>query len=162
PVALLRFYKHSASIYPYTSANAFNFWGAIGFWRNDSIGDNALRIAGVSALHFGELVVIAGVVYVLWRAHRAIERGAREALVLTVASASISLLAYTFLTRMHERYMFLALATLGPLLFLRPLRYAYAALSALFLLNLWYAYAFFNSQHHAQTLHVEPWFDWLL
>ena len=32
----LRFYKQSASLYPVTSANAFNLWGALGFWRNDS------------------------------------------------------------------------------------------------------------------------------
>ena len=31
PVELVRFYRHSASLYPVTSANAFNFWGAFAF-----------------------------------------------------------------------------------------------------------------------------------
>jgi Gpi18-like mannosyltransferase len=162
PVGLLHFYKHSASVYPVTSANAFNLWGAIGFWRNDSIGDHVLRIAGVSALHVGELALVLGMVYVLWRAHRAIERGASEPLVLMIASATISLLAYTLLTRMHERYMFLALACFGPLVVVRPLRFAYAALSTIFVINLWFPYAYFNSGWHVQALHFQPWFDWVL
>ena len=161
PIALFRFYRHWGSFYPVTSANAFNFWGAIAFWRNDSTGDNVLHIAGISALHFGYLIVVAGIVYVMWRAHRAIERGANEALALTVASATISLLAFTFLTRMHERYMFLALATLAPLVVLRSFRYAYAILSALFVINLWYPYAYFNSQWHVEDLHFQPLFGWI-
>ena len=78
------------------------------------------------------------------------------------ASAGASLLAYTLLTRMHERYMFLALASLAPLVFVRPLRLAYAALSGLFVLNLWYPFAYFNSGWGVQDLRVEPWFNWIL
>jgi hypothetical protein len=124
-----------------------------------------MKVAGISALHVGELALVAAVILVLWRMHRAIERGAREALVLTVGAAVVSLLAYTLLTRMHERYMFLSLATLAPLVFLRQLRLAYAALSALFILNLWYPLTFFNSQWRAQVrvqdFHYQPWFDWI-
>src|SRR6266508_1432504 len=150
PVKLYRFYKQSASVYPVTSANAFNLWGVVGFWRSDS----GYRIVGAVAL-------LAGIAFVLWLAHRAIERGVHEGRVLTVAAAIVSLLAYTFLTRMHERYMFLALAALAPLVFIRPLRWALAGLSGLFVLNLWYPYAYFNSQWGVQDLHYQPWFDWI-
>src|SRR6266540_3354019 len=109
----------------------------------------------------GALALVAGVVYVLWRAHRALERGAHEGRVLTAAAAIVSLLAYTFLTRMHERYMFLALAALAPLVFIRPLRWALLGLSGLFILNLWYPYAYFNSQWGVQDFHYNPWFDWI-
>jgi Gpi18-like mannosyltransferase len=161
PISLLRFYQDSASVYPVTSANAFNLWGAVGFWRNDSMGDHVMTIAGISALHFGMLLFAAGVVLVLWRVHGAIEGGAAEAGALTVAAAIVSLLAYTLLTRMHERYMFLALACLAPLVFMRPLRLAYAGLSGLFILNLWYPYAYFNSQWGVQDFHYQPWFNWI-
>ena len=161
PISLIRFYQDAASVYPVTSANAFNLWGALGSWRNDSMGDQVMTIAGISALHFGMLLFVAGVALVLWRVHRAIERGAREALVLTVGAAVTGLLAYTLLTRMHERYMFVALACLAVLAFARPLRLSYAALSGLFLLNLWYPYAFFNSQWGVQDFHYQPWFDWI-
>src|SRR6185503_1255628 len=30
-----------------------------------------------------------------------------------------------------------------------------------FLLNLWYPYAFFNSQWGVQDFHYQPWFDWI-
>ena len=75
-------------------------------------------------------------------------------------------MAYVVLTRMHERYMFVALVLLAPLVFIRPLRWAYAGLSALFVLNLWYPYAFFNVQwkdagHAVTTFYWKPPFNWV-
>jgi Gpi18-like mannosyltransferase len=161
PVELVRFYSHSASVHPVTSANAFNVWGALGFWRNDATGDTVVTVAGVSALHVGMLAFAVGVGLTLWGLHRGIERGADEARALTVAAAVVSLLAYALLTRMHERYMFLSLACVAPLAFLRPLRLILAGLSGLFVLNLWYPYAYFNSQLKVQSLRLNPWFDWI-
>jgi hypothetical protein len=147
PVKLLRFYSDSASTYPFTSANAFNLWGAVGFWRHDSAGSgHFVAVAGIPALYFGMLALAAGVVVVLWRAHREIERGPVQAPVLTVAAATVSLLAFALLTRMHERYMFYALAFLAPLVFVRALRLAFAGLSGLYVLNLWWVYAYNNSR----------------
>jgi hypothetical protein len=42
--------------------------------------------------------------------------------------------------------MFYSLALLAPLVFIRPLRLAFAALCGLFVLDLWWAYAYFNSR----------------
>src|SRR5207253_6392142 len=103
----------------------------------------------------------AATAWLLWRVHRAIGHGLDEARVLVAAAAVESLLGFAFLTRMHERYLFLTLACLAPVLFVRQWRLVYAALSALFLLNLWYAYADFNIRVHAQGLHFEPVFDWV-
>jgi Gpi18-like mannosyltransferase len=161
PVELAEFYSHSASVYPVTSANAFNLWGAVGFWRNDSIGDHAVTVAGLSALHFGMLAFVVGINLTLWRLHNAIERGANEARTMMVAAAIVSVLAFALLTRMHERYMFLSLACLAPLVFVRSIRLALAGLSGLFVLNLWYPYAYFNSQWKVQDLVYNPWFDWI-
>jgi len=161
PGDLVRFYRHSAAVQPVTSANAFNFWGAIAFWRHDASGGNVLRIAGVPAIDVAVLLFAAATAWLLWQVHRAIERGVDQARVLIVGAATESLLGYTFLTRMHERYLFLTLACLAPVLFVRQVRFIYAALSGLFLLDLWYAYADFNIRVNAQTLRLEPWFDWL-
>ena len=161
PVELVRFYQQSSNVSPVTSANAFNFWGVLGFWRNDATGDAVMRVAGVPALYFGLLAFVVATAFVLRQVHRAIERGADEARVLLVGAAVESLLGYTLLTRMHERYLFLTLACLVPLVFVRPVRAAYAALSGLLLLNLWYAYADFNIREHVQALRFEPWFDWI-
>jgi hypothetical protein len=161
PVDLVRFYRHSAAVQPVTTANAFNFWGVVAFWRHDTSTSDVLKIAGVPAVYVGMLAFVAATAWVLWRVHQAFERGIDEARVLIVGAAVESLLAYTFLTRMHERYLFLTVACLTPMLFVRPLRLVYAALSALFLLDLWYAYADFNIRVHAQTLRFEPLFDWV-
>src|SRR5947208_9319069 len=126
------------------------------------MGDHVVTVAGLSALRFGMLAFAVGVCLTLWRLHRAIGRGADEARALTVAAAVVSILAYALLTRMHERYMFLSLACLAPLAFLRPLRLALAGLSGLFVLNLWYSYAYFNAQWKVQDLRFNPWFDWTL
>ena len=69
---------------------------------------------------------------------------ADRAQMLTFAAAITSLLGYTLLTRMHERYMFVALPLLAPLIFCRQLRFAYWALSTVFILDLWFAFAYAN------------------
>jgi Gpi18-like mannosyltransferase len=161
PVALVRFYRQWASLYKVTSANAFNLWGALGQYRNDVTGTDVLKIAGVPALYVGTALFLAAVVVVIWRVHRALDRGADEARVLTVGAAVVSLGAFVLLTRMHERYMFPALVILAPLLVARPIRRWYAVLSGLFVLNVWYAYAYFNTADHVQALTAGPVFGWL-
>jgi Gpi18-like mannosyltransferase len=161
PLSLFRFNKQWAALFPYTSANAFNLWGAIGFWRHDSTGDHVLRVAGIPAYYVGTLLFVAALALVLWRVDRALNGGADEARLLTVATVVVSLLAFTLLTRVHERYLFLSLLCLAPLVIARPLRLAYAGLSGLFVLNLWYAFAYYNTQDHVQAFHYEPWFSWI-
>jgi Gpi18-like mannosyltransferase len=162
PVSLYHFYRHASSVHPYTSANAFNLWGLLGSWRSDATGADVLSIAGIPALRFGLLLFVLALVAVVVRVHRAIERGADRARLLTLAAALASLLGYTLTTRMHERYMFIALALLAPLLFSRPLRLVYGALSVLFVLNLWFAFAYYNSQVPGiEALKLEPFYGWL-
>jgi dolichyl-phosphate-mannose-protein mannosyltransferase len=156
PIELVRFYRDAASVYPVTSAFAFNLWGAVGFVLPDSAGVQVIdgvhvtrgpvEFASLSALQLGAILLAAGAAVVLWRAHRALERGADEALVLAASAAATGLLAFSVLTRMHERYMFYALAFITPLVFLRPFRLVYVALSALYALNLWWVYAYNNSR----------------
>jgi Gpi18-like mannosyltransferase len=155
-VGLLKFYRGAASEYEVTSAFAFNLWGSVAFLRPDSpavttidgvpVKGGAVELFFIPALHLGTVLLAVGALVILWSAHRAIQRGAGEALVLTVAAAATSLLAFTVLTRMHERYMFYALAFLAPLIFIRPVRIVYGVLSGLFFLNLWWVYAYNNSR----------------
>jgi dolichyl-phosphate-mannose-protein mannosyltransferase len=159
PIELLRFDRHSTSIYPVTSANAFNLWGAVAFWRNDSTGAHVLKVAGVPALYVATIVFLVGLGFVLWRLHRALDHGADEARAVLTAAAVVSVLGFLTLTRMHERYMFLALVCLTPLVVNRALRLWYAALCLLFVVNLWLPY---GSQWSWSTpLHPEPLFNWV-
>jgi dolichyl-phosphate-mannose-protein mannosyltransferase len=166
PVKLYHLYKYSSSLYPVTSTGAFNFWGAIHFLRPDH-GPRALEVASIPAYRFGILCFIAAAAIVIWLSHRAIEGGAGSALTLAFAAAATSLFGFTFLTRMHERYMFPALALLAPLIFARPMRRAYVALSSIFVLNLWFAFGhdnglFKDAGYNVHTLRIEPWYGWIV
>lgn len=161
PGPLLRFYRHSASVHPVTSANAFNLWGLLGSWRNDQTGDDVMTIAGIAALDVGMILFVVAVAYVLWRVHRSIERGVDERRTLVLGASVISLLGYLVLTRMHERYVFVALVLFAPLIFNRPLRRSYALLSLALFLDLWFAFAYYNSQVDAEALRLDPLYGWI-
>ncbi len=163
PSGLLAFYSKASNGYKITSVWAFNLWGAVGFWRGDvrHAAYPVELVAGIPAFYMGFLAYAAGTGYVLWRAHRAINRGHNEARVLLAAATMTSLLAFTVLTRMHERYMFPVLACVAPLVIWREFRRIYAALSVLFLLNLWFPFAVYNRQFHVATFQFEPVFSWV-
>jgi dolichyl-phosphate-mannose-protein mannosyltransferase len=164
PVELFRFNRSWAALYPYTSVNAFNLWGVFGLlWRHDSSGDQVVRVAGITAYHAGWLLFLLGVAVVLWRVDRALARGADEARVYSAATFALGVVAFVVLTRMHERYLFFSLLCLAPLVFVRRLRYGYVALSALYFLNLWYAFSYYGSaqEHRIQRYNVETVYRWL-
>ena len=172
PTGLVRFLKDSAKTYPVTSANAFNFWGLFGFFRRDSENywdgqTSVVKVLGMKASTFGTIVVFLGIVALLGVAHYAIRRGCHQGRTLLATAVAINLLAYTMLTRMHERYMFPVLACLAPLLVWRWFRAAYWTLSVLFVINLWYPFALYNGQWNVSGrvgrvygLTTQPWFGW--
>ncbi len=165
PTGLEAFYSKASNGYKITSVWAFNLWGAIGFNKADvKVPYNVLQlVAGVPAFYAGGLLFGAGTLYVLWRAHRSLNRGHDEARVMLAAAAMLTLLAFTVLTRMHERYLFPAFACLAPLVIWRGFRRIYAVLSVVFVLNLWYPFALYNrSWGFVTTFKYEPAFHWLL
>jgi hypothetical protein len=161
PVKLFHFYNNASSVHPYTSANAFNLWGLLASWRNDLNGGHVYTVLGIPALYVGLLLFGVALAALLWRTHRAIKSGVDASCALALAAAAASLLGYALLTRMHERYMFPAIALLAPLIFVRSLRRTYWALSGLFLLSLWYPFVFYNTQVNMQALKVQPFYDWI-
>ncbi len=170
PVGLKDFYSQASNGYKITSVWAFNLWGVVGFQRGDvrNAGTVVQFVAGVPAFDVGALAFAAGTAYVIWRAHRSINRGHDEARVLVVAAAATSLIAFTVLTRMHERYLFPVLACLAPLVVWRGFRWIYAAVSVLFVLNLWYPFAVYNDSWKVYyptwkltTFYYQPVFHWV-
>lgn len=172
PGKVLKFYNTSARTYPVTSANAFNFWGLINNFRRDSKWGwgnqpTVQKVFGIPAQRFGFLAFGIGLVLILWLTHRAITRGHNQAIVILAAAAGVNLVAYTVLTRMHERYMFPVLACLAPLAVWKGFRAAYWTLSTLFVLNLWFPLALYNGQWNSNGnvgrvygLRWRPVFEW--
>jgi dolichyl-phosphate-mannose-protein mannosyltransferase len=114
----------SASQYPYTSVNAFNFWGIFGFWNRDSLFSQA----------FGYLiftVIFAVTSWKLWK------RKNPEYILMSIAF----LASFIFFTRIHERHLLplfasLAIVAIESPTFLIP----YIGFSLTYIANLYYAY----------------------
>ena len=158
PAGLVRFYAAAGSTYPVTSVWAFNFWGTAGFWQPDS-GPEALRVLGTSALTLGVLLFAAAAAYVLVRVFRALATRRSEVEVMLAGGAAIVCLSFALLTRIHERYLFLGLACLAPLIVYRRIRVAFASLALFYMLNLFFPWIYYNEQAGRSTFNVRWLFD---
>lgn len=114
----------SANQYPYTSINAFNFWGLFGFWQPDNL-----------IFQFGGYVFVVLLTLFLCFKY-AKNKNSSYALAAFVFSVS-----FMFFTRMHERHLLplfapLAIVAAENPIFLIP----YLGFSSIYLLNLIYSY----------------------
>jgi hypothetical protein len=110
--------------YPFISQYGFNPWGMVfGFGERDG-----------AWFALGTALAIAGIAGSLWLLRRR-----RDLTGLLAVSVLIGLALYYLPTRVHERYLFGAIAFLAPLAALEPrLRWPFVALSAVFFLSLAY------------------------
>src|SRR4029077_19974775 len=143
----LTFYEGAAKTYPQTSVFAFNLWGAVGFWRPDS-GPGAVRLFGVPAAVAGLALFIVVALLLLVAAWRALASGIDQGRVLPFGGIAITLLAFVTLTRIHERYLYVAVVTLAAFFAWRRMRWAFFVLSALFLVNVYFPYVYYLRYVH--------------
>ncbi len=126
---LLDVYGSSLGFFPWASVNAFNLMFALG---GEVVADSDKVFGPVSFfmlgnLLFGTVYVIAG--YIVWR------RRAGWGLMFSVFLVYLGM--FTFAPRMHERYLYYAVALLAPLMFSSWATIAlYAILSATLLLDM--------------------------
>lgn len=137
---LLAVYGKAYSVYPFDSINAYNFWAAAGgpgqFWQPDT-----QEFLSITWRNWGIILFLLFVFPVLWQLHRKFtEANLIFALFLLIFSF------FLFMTRMHERYIFLALPVLSLILpAFRRLSWLYAALSLNFFATLAYILPVLNS-----------------
>lgn len=125
PARYVELLRATASFQPYTSLHAFNPWGLlVGF-----------RVPDEPYVAIGAVLLVIGVAATLTR----LVRGTDLATLLAVA-AVLTIAFYMLPTRVHERYLFPAMALLVPFAMggWRPL-VAYVALSAAFAASLVYS-----------------------
>ncbi|MEK7526060.1 MAG: glycosyltransferase family 39 protein [Patescibacteria group bacterium] len=121
----------TANQYPYTSINAFNFWGVVGFWRPDNAGVVSLQLIGIL------LAVWVSVLPVLILI---VKKKDEQGFVYRLL-AILLLSSFVFLTRMHERHLMPALAPLAvSVAFIPSLIIPYIGLSVIYLANLRFAF----------------------
>jgi dolichyl-phosphate-mannose-protein mannosyltransferase len=162
PGEIAGFYRASGSVYPFTSLWAFNLWGAAGFYLPD-VGPEALSIGGVSAYHVGVVAFLLATLTLTGCGWWSLARGAHPGAVAAFGVAAVTCIAFAVLTRMHERYLYLAVAVLTPLVVFRQFRWALAALSLCFLLNIHFVYVYFarHASPPGEAWTIEPLYDLL-
>lgn len=138
-------YQKAYNVYPYTSINAYNFWAIAGgqgqFWQPDN-----REFLFLSLRIWGIILFILFALLVLWRFHRKFSEGN-----LVLSTFLLSFGFFFFMTRMHERYIFLALPLLSIGLPHMPrLGWIYAALSITFFATLAYILPILNSNRFIQ------------
>jgi len=118
PFSYLRIMNDTFTRYPYISQFGFNPWGLLfGFGSRD---DQWFRL--------GTALAIAGIAGSVWLLRRR-----RDLVGLLGVSVLVGLVIYFLPTRVHERYLFGAIAFLAPLAVLEPrLRAPFIALSLAF------------------------------
>lgn len=114
----------SASQYPYTSVNAFNFWGLLGTWKPDNV-----------YFQFGGYVFVLVLVILLFFKLRK-TKNPEYYLMSFIFAAS-----FLFFTRMHERHLLplfapLAIVAIENPIFLIP----YIGFSLTYVANLYYSF----------------------
>lgn len=134
-VRLIMRILQTAGEYPYTSINAYNLWGVIGFWINDNQLWNVLSYQTWGYLLLAGYWILIGYFYLKRR-------------LSLYALATLATLAFFFLpTRVHERYLYPAiifLILLATLYKSKLLMVLTGFLSILHLLNLYYVYVYYN------------------
>jgi Gpi18-like mannosyltransferase len=161
PVGVLNYYAN-APTYAFTSDNAFNLWGLLGFWVPDLVGPNVYTVLGISAFWIGLALFAAGTAAILVRAWHALARGVTEGRVLVFGCAALTCLSFAVLTRVHERYLYLAIPCLAVFVAQRVWRRILAGLSILFLINIYFPYVFFVERYGQATfVKIDPLYSFL-
>jgi Gpi18-like mannosyltransferase len=160
PSETLGRYVRHGSLNPLTSLNAFNLWGVLQSWVHDS-GVEAYRVAGIPAVDVGLILFFAGVAVVIVQAWRRLVQGVPQHDAFLLLGAATGALGFAFLTRVHERYLFVALVCLAPFVLRRGFRWLFAVGSFLLFLNLYFPYAYYANQVGSPSLRVDPFFGWL-
>lgn len=114
----------SLNQYPFTSINAFNFWGITGFWKPDNI---YFQIGGYALVLFASVFLC----FKLWA-----RKNTAYYLLAFIFGAS-----FIFFTRMHERHLLPIFAPLAIVAIENPLLLIpYAGLSLIYSANLFYSF----------------------
>ena len=147
PLSYLDLMGDTFTQYPYISQYGFNPWGmAFGFGGDDA-----------AWFGLGTALAVSGIALSLW-----LLRYRRDLVALLAVSVLIGLVIYYLPTRVHERYLYGALAFLAPLAAVqRGLRAPFVVLSLVFFATL--AYVLANSPYRILPgPRIEAFPDWAI
>ncbi len=125
--------------YPYTTLNAFNLWGFGGMWVSET----------TTSFVLGWVMFAAASVFTIYLAHKRLDHD--KELIALFAAFVLYFSFFMLPTRIHERYLFPALAVLA-LMFplIKKTRPLYLALTATCFINQAYVLSFLNADAFIQ------------
>jgi Gpi18-like mannosyltransferase len=141
---LVKIYLKGYSSYPYTSANAFNFWALAGLWKSDAQSLLFLDLFKIGWIMFGALIVFS--LYYFLKMSQSATRTAHTFEISVLFTAFVLLFGFFMLpTRIHERYLFPVISVLVMMMpFLKEAKLLYGVLTFTYLSNMAYVLPFIN------------------
>ncbi len=136
-------FKHlstSLNVYPYTSINAYNFWGLFGWWKPDATLWLNLSYHMWGYVLYGFVLCIIFIPLLIKKSKSFIRL---DYLLYTILSFAF----FLFLTRIHERHLFpvFSLLIISACVFRsRTLIVSYIVLAIINFINLFYSYYYYN------------------
>ncbi len=128
-------YTETLTQYPFSTVNAFNFWGVFG--RDWQPQENTLF--GIPTTTWGTFFMIVSVFFALLICYQM----RKDKSKYYFAAGCMMVMLFTFSVRMHERYMFPALILILMAYCIKPIKqlfYAYGILSVVHFLNVGFVY----------------------
>lgn len=139
-LGVFKLLSKSLSVYPYASINAYNFWGLFGWWTSDTI-----EIFGQQLHTWGFIFYFLLLLVILSPYLKKQAKNIKEMNYFACMLSSFGF--FLFLTRMHERTLFPFFALLTIVVFIQKSRYllfTYIILSAIYFLDIFYSYYYYN------------------
>lgn len=125
--------------YPYTTINAFNFWGFGGMWQPDT-----QTFLSINYYTIGWMLFAALSAFTLYFVHKRF--GVNDKMLALFAAFVLFFSFFMLPTRIHERYLFPAMAILALMFpFLKKIRPLYVVLTLTCLVNQAYVLSFLNA-----------------
>lgn len=152
---VIKQYTETLTSYPYATVNAFNLWGALGMdWEPQEE-----KFLGIPATTWGTFFLIVSVLFAILICYQM----RKEKSKYFFAAGCLMTMIYTLSVRMHERYLFPAMALLLIAYCMKPLKqlfFAYAGISMVHFLNVGFVYMI-NPNNEGYTGPKQPEIVWI-
>lgn len=148
-------YTETLTSYPYATVNAYNLWGMLGLnWQPQD-----QKVFGLAATTWGTLFLIVSVLFAILICYQM----RKEKSKYFFAAACLITMIFTLSVRMHERYLFPAMALLLIAYCMKPIKqvfFAYAGISMVHFMNVGFV-LMLNPNNEGYTGERQPEIIWM-
>lgn len=148
-------YTETLTSYPYATVNAYNLWGAMGMnWQPQEE-----KVLGIPTTTWGTFFLIASVLFAVVLCYQM----RKDRSKYFFAAGCLMTMIFTLSVRMHERYLFPAMALFLLAYCLKPIKqtfFIYAGISMVHFMNVGFVYMI-NPHNEGYTGPKQPEIVWM-